>query len=587
MTENTLTYRVGFLGIPHSIERFQIQKRVAWDKPNIARLQKLGFNTIQLNLAWGARPADEPLNLEDVVELTAEQARQYPQPVPLNCDPSPQRREARRAELRQRIALCRGEHLRTIFHFGAPYNAHCRFGDGPPNCISDEKVTIRHELLIDAFAADFPGVDDLLIYTYDQDAWLCSEFGPCQKCLGVPLHQRLVPFLARLTARWQRHNPNGRIWWEPWELSAGQVYACVERLPVEGFGLSLHSNIAEVMATMPVDRWLKNTVSLAKARNIPVIVEHWLGGASEELESLLHLSQPLVTLRALKAINALPGVGGIKEYYGLSPEREDPNLRMTGLFFANPQITEEQAMAKLAEPYGPTAKGMIEFWQLSSAGMELFPWDISWYTREVGRSATNHSLAAAFLRGQQCHTPSWDSTRAAIFMKTDSRQPHPWMLEDVQLRFALAADRWLAALHLGQSLRQSTPPPLLADFDLNLLDLGRLQRRATAYVYHLRATNLVTIMRRQIQEHHAIPARVRQELLSVLEADRQNHQTDLRATLDNPDGKALAGAAAPAPWAEIDSAIALLKTDLDRFLATYFLETEEVCQRGQFSVTSR
>ena len=33
---------------------------------NLLRLN-LGFNTIQVNVAWGPRPGDEPLNLEDVV----------------------------------------------------------------------------------------------------------------------------------------------------------------------------------------------------------------------------------------------------------------------------------------------------------------------------------------------------------------------------------------------------------------------------------------------------------------------------------------------------------------------------------------
>ncbi len=51
------------------------------------RLQALGFNTIQLNVAWGSRPGDEPLNLEGVVALDPEQDRQYPQVVPLRCQP--------------------------------------------------------------------------------------------------------------------------------------------------------------------------------------------------------------------------------------------------------------------------------------------------------------------------------------------------------------------------------------------------------------------------------------------------------------------------------------------------------------------
>ena len=112
-----------------------------------------------------------------------------------------------------------GGHL--IYRVGFLGNAHARYGDGPPNCLMDQQVGRRHELLLEVFAREFPGVDDLLVYTYDQDAWLCSEFGPCPRCLGIPLHERLVPFLDCVAAKWRSLSPKGRVWWEPWELSAG------------------------------------------------------------------------------------------------------------------------------------------------------------------------------------------------------------------------------------------------------------------------------------------------------------------------------------------------------------------------------
>ena len=195
-----LDYKVGFLGIPSSATQFEMSVPVPWTRETVGQLKKLGFNTIQLNVAWGRRPGDEPLNIEDVVQLSPEQDQQYPQVVPLRCQPGPEAREKRRADLRHRIALCREAGLRTSFHFGAPYNAHARYGDGPPNCLMDPKLARRHELLLEVFAREFPGVDDVLVYTYDQDAWLCNEFGPCPRCLGIPLHQRLVTFLDCLAA---------------------------------------------------------------------------------------------------------------------------------------------------------------------------------------------------------------------------------------------------------------------------------------------------------------------------------------------------------------------------------------------------
>ena len=179
--------------------------------------------------------------------------------------------------------------------------------------------------MLEKLAKALPGLDDLQVYTYDVDAWLCSEFGKCPRCRGIPLPRRLVGFVNTLTSTWRRVNPGGRVWWEPWELSSGQSLRCMETLDPNGLGLVMHCNSAECMATMPVDRWIRNMGTIAEHRGIPVMIQYFLGGTSEETEPFF-LSHPLVTLRGLKAIAAVPGLVGIKEYYGLGPDRDDPNL---------------------------------------------------------------------------------------------------------------------------------------------------------------------------------------------------------------------------------------------------------------------
>ena len=377
--------------------------------------------------------------------------------------------------------------MRSIFHFGAPYNMHARFGDSPPNCLMDPQVQAMCAAHIKAFAAQFPGVDDLLVYTYDQDAWLCSEFGECPTCRGVPLHERVSAFINRLARTWKQLNPDGRLWWEPWELSAGQVMRTVEFLDPTCVGLSLHSSVAEVIVTMPVDRWLRNTVRLAHDRGLPVVVEHFLGGPTEEVEPFRHLAWPLVTLRALRLIDDL-GVEGIKEYYGSVPDKEDPNLRITGLYLTEGALDDEAALSALAVPYGEAAEGMVRYWRLLSEAMDLFPWYTSWFIREVGKCDPCHSMSAAFVRGQQCHTPSWDSTRRAIFMKTDSVTPDPWLLEDVQLQCEMAAERQTEALALGESLLAQVPAALRGDMTAGLQDLRDWRQRTLSYAHHIRET---------------------------------------------------------------------------------------------------
>lgn len=552
---NNLQYRVGFLGCPPRPD-------TPWTQQNLERLKDLGLNTIQINIAWGYRPGDEPLNLEDLIDVPPHLAGE----VEPASEPSPHRRQQRRQDVTDRSRLCKKLGLRTIFHFGAPYVRDINGRDYPPNCLLDGKTTPRYLYLLDAFAQQFPDVDDILIYTYDQHAWLCSEFGHCPCCMGIPLHERIVPFLEQMKAIWRQHRPDGRLWWKPWELSAGQVQQCIILLKPEGLGLALHSNIAEVMATLPVDRWLKNCCNLASKRGIPVIVEYWLGGPSEELEPYLYLSHPLVTLRGLKTIAAVPGACGIKEYFGLIPDKEDPNLRMTGLFLAKQDIDEDEAITILAQPYGRAAKGVTQFWRLTSQGMELFPWDASWLIREIGRSDPIHSMSAAYVRGVPWHTPSWMSTRRAIFMKVDDSEPDPWMLEDIQLRCQLAADCMNEALTVGRvAISEIDDSTLAKNFQKNLEELMEMRRRILSYSYHIRETNLVKTIRNCRKNNHPVPQRTVDELLAVLKADQENQEQDQ----------------------PMDDAIRILKTDLDTFLDKYFKVVPDQHSKGYFSLTSR
>ena len=548
-------YRINFLGCPSNPD-------VPWIKANLQRLGDLGFNCVQLNIAWGCRPADEPLNLEDVVDVQKTRAAGE-QPLPLRSGQKPHQIERRRANLKERIALCRELGLRTLFHFGAPYNMHAQHGDSPPNCLLDERVVGFYESLLELFAGQFSGVDDLLVYTYDQDAWLCSEFGTCPRCMGVPLHERVVTFVNSLARVWKRLSPDGRLWWEPWELSAGQVLKSIDGLDPQRVGLALHANIAEVMATMPVDRWLKNAVAMSRKAGLPVIVECYLGAPTEEVEPFQHLSWPLVTWRGLRAIADL-GVDGIKEYYGSIPTKEDANLRMASTFFADPDLSEADALRRIAAPYGQHGDEAILLWRKTSEAMELFPWDTSWFIREIARCDPAHSMSAAFVRGQQAHTPSWESTRRAIFMKTDDSQPDPWLLEDVQLRCDLAAQRMTEALEIGTCLAQELEGSLSRAMESQLEEIAAWRQRALSYVYHIRETNLTRLLRQELENGKPAPQHIVSELRDVLVSDIANGATDSRPALD---------------W---------LDADMYEYTRRYFREVDAGGHsKGIFSVTSR
>jgi len=554
------------------MQRFHSYVPAPWTDASLVRLRELGFNAVQLNLAWGSRPDDEPLNLEDLVDPPGGSSLQMAE---LNCRPGPEARERRRAMIRERLALARSAGLRTVFHFGAPYNRHVHYGDTPPNCILDPALHDRYEGLIRAFAADFPGVDDLLVYTYDQDAWLCGEHGGCPRCNGVPLHERLPPFIDRLRRTWLSLNPSGRLWWKPWELSAGQVHACVDRLQVDGLGLALHANIAECMATVVADSWFVQTCRQAAGRGLPVWVDWFLGGLSEEVEPLARLAHPLTIWRGLVKLSHVPGICGLKEYYGLLPERSgDANLAATALFLREPGLDEATVLARLAQPFGATAAAVAEVWRLTSEMMERHPWDCSWLGREIGRAATDHALSAAILRPMLCPTPSWQSTRGTVFQRTEDTPAHPWQIEDIGLRCGQAAEFGSQALRLLDSAIAQAPCERRGDLTAWRGDLARFVRRTQSYAYHLRATSLAVALRRCLADKRPLPPERLVELQTVLIASRDNHALACRE--ENRE----------MPWLAMEAALAELGRDPSGFLERWLQPGPGDRPRGAFSLTS-
>jgi ribosomal protein L12E/L44/L45/RPP1/RPP2 len=229
---------------------------------------------------------------------------------------------------------------------------------------------------------------------------------------------------------------------------------------------------------------------------------------------------------------------------------------------------------------------MIRFWRLTSEGMELFPWETTWFIREIGRSRVDHSLSAATLRGMTCPTPTWQSSRHATFMRIEpAYPPHPWMLEDIQLRCEAAADRMSRAMKVGARLQRDLPRESVDNFALNLLDLGRFQRRALAYAYHLRETNIATCLRAaRADKEQATADRLAQELLAVMKADLENVYADGRATVADPTP---ATAATAGSWPEMETSRDLARRDMQKFLATYFGDAPDTASKGIFSATSR
>ncbi len=507
-----LQYRYAHLGNPVSYPE--------WTEQNLLALKEAGFNGIQLNIAWLRRPNDEALNLNDVVTLPG--------------DDEASRTRQRREELQWRNALAKKVGLRTMFHFGSPFmwrdpatgefhrQSSAAF-HGNWFEVQDPRVVEYETSLLREFKKAFPDVDDILVYTYDQDAWQVSEFSSSTLSRGVPLHERLPAYLQKLHAVWtEDRTGDATMWWEPWELSAGQVYHCLPRLPRTGFGLMLHNNIAEVQVSMPADVWFRNTSRMAASLGIPVVGEAFFGSATEEIEPL-SFPFPRLTDEQFLAMARVPGLVGVKEYFGVIPGIGDLNLDIFTARVADPTACTSDLLTSITARFGPHQPLMLHWLEELSAAMQIYPWDVSWYSRLIGTANPDHGWHAAFIRGQQVDTPSWESTRRAHFMVTQDHHAHPFLLEDIHLRIETCVQHLDAALSAGETLASAIrEEPHATMIRKAQADLRRFRKAALSYALHMRETNVARLLREDAEAGRPLPPHLVSELRILLEKDLEN-----------------------------------------------------------------
>ncbi len=514
-------YRIAIIGNP-------VFADIRYDDAQLTALKNLGFNMLQLNIAWGARPADEPLNLEDILY------------VPGIGDQAKIEKRLNNIKLRARLAKKYG--FRTLFHFGAP-RVDSLYKSLRPDLIdiATEKNSVRKKEVLDKYVTllkrlkkEVPELDDIQIYTFDQEAWVANEFGNGPTDQGIPIYERLPGFLQTLSKTWSEVSPDGMLWWEPWELSAGEIYRIIPDLPAQHFGLFLHSNIAEVQLTRPVDVWFKNVVRLASERNIPVVGELFMASASEELEPLGWIAAPRLVGEEFDALRQCELLSGVKEYYGTLPDRFDPNLRMAALKMASPDMTNQEALQEIAAPFGVNS-GILEAWENTVMGLSLFPWDATWRFRSLPRNVADirvfHPWDVAHIMGEVAPSPSWKSTRRSHFMTTENEVLDPWFFEDVELRCQASASKLMDAIdgfsHLKSEMQPSSP---YYDYVAETIaDLKALEQSVTAIRCYCREANLAWLMRKYASQGRKIPSDLIGRFAAIMKIDIANQQKGLAA----------------------------------------------------------
>ena len=444
-------------------------------------------------------------------------------------------------EIRRRAIRAKEFGFRALFHFGAPHieRIYTKLANLPlldreteANSVSDSAVVARHQRFLSRLAQAIPEIDDLLMYTYDQEAWLGDEFGNDKTARGIPLHERLPSFLSALSTTWGKYHPDGILWWEPWEITAGDGLRIIAELPQKNFGLMLHGNIGEVQAAHPVDPWVRNMAALAGRRGIPAVGELFLGSSNQEVFALTHVPVPSLAYHQLREMRSVEGITGVKEYFGLLPDRNDPTLEMTALCFQHPAIDLKSALSKLAEKYGRAGGHFIQGWTEASLGYQLAPWDASWFMGQIwaygprtyANKRSYHDWQAYNLKGQGAYTPVNRANRRAIFILTANEVEHnPWLIEDLGWRCSLAAEhleRGAAALRAGQALLEIEA--LRRDVSQWVNDLTVLKVVLRDRSLHALETIAAYNIRRYMEEKQSAPEACYARLEKLLQADVAN-----------------------------------------------------------------
>ena len=414
-------YFVGIVGNPSVPD-------ISWSDEELEQIKALGVNMVQLSIAWGNKPANEVLNLED---MDKEQ----------------------RTKFAFRIKQAQKHGLQTIAQFGIP--RVIKADPVQPACIMDPAVRKKYTELLTDFMTSFPEVDDVLVYTFDQHAWLCSEFGPCPRCSGVPLDERVPDFLNLLNDTMQKCRPNTRLWWKPWELSRGQVVAILDKVKPDHFGLVLNPSTSNEVypfndRSFKSDLGVKRLVQMAKDRSVPV-----LGEFDHTFYKPLYLMEdffPRLIYEEMAAWKEMAGVVGVKEYYGFAPSTFSVNAAMLKAWMQSPGTSLETLLQEIAAPYGPQAAPlMIQAWEYVAQHVEAYPWDVTYLVGPLGLDRPwdgSHGWQPVDIPNATWDTPIWKANRRANFMLTQDQLAHPWLFEDTGLRLEDSAGLGFKAVAL-------------------------------------------------------------------------------------------------------------------------------------------
>lgn len=439
---------------------------VEWNDQQLEILKEMGMNFVQMNIAWNGRPGNEPLNLDDMDD---EMIRVF----------------------QYRISQLKKFGMKGMPHFGMPRILMTKH-DGnitpymTPACILEEETFNRNWSMMEKLMKACPEIDDFMIYTYDQHAWLCSEFGGCPNCAGVPLDERLPDFINAFKKKMASVNPEVTFWWQPWELSLGQIAEILYKIEPENFGLMINTAGSESYFNNLDNYWIHGIGAIAAERNIPIIGEIQTAGSGVAGVPLQRVSCPTLVKRQIEIVKKLPTFVGIKEHYGYAFSKYSSNMIFLTEYLKDTDADTDTLLHRTALHYGKAcAEELVQAWKLSEVATDFIPFEFVYLYSNICGYSPKHNFDVPMVQGIHADTPAWESDRRAFFLITHDMQYHPWALENAALKFKQAANRFEKMVELLKSA-YSKATKRKKDLQGTIEDMDRVMRACYGQYYHFK-----------------------------------------------------------------------------------------------------
>lgn len=425
----------------------------------INKLKDIGVDTVLVNIAW-SRPYIDAVTLEHLA-ISKE--------FPLMSENS-ETVEAYLSKIIKRVKNVHDSGLKAMGLFGLPiyvdysilpeeYSVlkganNSTVSAANVTCIQSEK-TLEHYKDLVKQVIEKTDIDGIILYSYDELAEVCDEDSDCPRCKGIPLENRLPQFLNKINAYAKQIKPSFEIWWEPWELSASQVYLCLENLDRD-IAISCHSTLHEVYFVNTPDIWLRNVGMMCERQNRKFIVEMFISGSGEDLGPIAGYPCPTLVYDQLSSLKNIKGVTGIKEYFGTAVPFMSVNEKMTKLLLTSDIEEYEPCITILAEELTKdelTKRNLILAWEYASQALLMTPWDMSWVFRFSNLQPYDPVYLGKThfftLMRTPWSTPSWLSNRRSYYIITeDTSLLNKHMVRDFDKRIKLALDYADKAINL-------------------------------------------------------------------------------------------------------------------------------------------